>query len=177
MRTNAFQLNVPRSYSRAIDRSRSLNGYILPVVMISMTSMLLLLMGLLTMVGLERDTSRAWSNKHQAKLAAESALAESKLIIAEVATNDYYQIIRSDLPSADDSGSSSSDLTPYYYAVQPSSGSGDAIIYRYHPLFSTNDAPAETAVIEAPDQLLLPTDSTQVLDEKAPLWQSSKSLV
>ena len=74
-------------------------GITLPITLLSISALLLLLIGMLTIIGLERKTARSYSDATRAELAVESGLASAIAIISNISCRDDSLIFRMDDPS------------------------------------------------------------------------------
>ncbi len=74
------------------------HGIALPMTLMSIGALLLLLIGLLTMLGLERKTARSYSDATRAELALESGLANAIAIISDISCRDDTLVFRIDDP-------------------------------------------------------------------------------
>ena len=145
----------PNSLSSFTVRGRLSPGFALPAVIIISTGVLILLVTLMTVVGLERTTSKARVGSYQADLAVESGFEEAKTILASVTASDTYAV--GVIPFAEefddnDDGTISDDEDgnlsvaneergrPYLYAIQGEKDGSD-VSYRMTPLFSTDEGP------------------------------------
>jgi hypothetical protein len=73
-------------------------GFALPMTLIAIAGLTLLLVGLLTVLGLERKTARSYSNSARADLAVESGLAHALGLLTEVAGRDDSIVFRIEDP-------------------------------------------------------------------------------
>lgn len=145
-------------------------AFALPTVLIISTGVLILLLTLVTVVDLERTSSKVRLGSYQADLAVESGLEEAKMILAGVTSSDTYAVAT--VPFAaefDDNGDGSIssvedgelDLEsnergrPYLYAIQGEAG--DDLQFRLTPLFATNEGP-DLQRVTIDGELSLPDD-------------------
>lgn len=75
-------------------------GIALPMTLLSISAMLLLLVGMLTILGLERKTARSYSDATRAELALESGLANALAILSEISCRDDTLVFRIDDPES-----------------------------------------------------------------------------
>jgi hypothetical protein len=75
------------------------SGIALPMVLISISALLLLLIGMLTIVGLESKTARSYSDAKRAELAVDSGLANALSLISEISCHDDSLVFRIDDPA------------------------------------------------------------------------------
>lgn len=73
-------------------------GIALPMVLISISALLLLFIGMLTLVGLEGKTARSYSDATRAELAVDSGLSNALSLIAEISCRDDSLVFRIDDP-------------------------------------------------------------------------------
>ena len=133
-------------------------AFALPAVLIISTGVLILLVTLMTIVELERTTSKARVGSYQADLAVESGFEEAKMILAGVTASDSYGIavipFAEEYDDNDDGTISSAEDgsldeladergRPYLYAIQGEVEGGDAS-FRMTPLFATEQGPGHT---------------------------------
>lgn len=147
------------------------SGFALPAVILISAGLMILLVALMTIVELERTTSKARVGSYQAELAAESALEEAKMILAGATSSDSFAV--GIIPFAeefDDNGDGqiSSDEDDfldieggergrsYLYAIQGDASGGDPS-FRFTPLFATQEG-GETQSIQSDGKMTLPTD-------------------
>ncbi len=164
------------------------SGFALPAVLIIATGVMILLLTLMTVVGLERSSSKARLGSYQADLAVESGLEEAKMILSGVASSDTYVV--ASIPFAvefDDDGdgvisaveddeldvSAGERGRPYLFAIQGGVENGTAS-FRYTPLFASHLAPSSSAVstdgtITVPGGPGVDVASTSNLDSKIAL--------
>lgn len=124
--------------SKLPPHSKTAPGFTLPAILVVVGALLILAVGALLIVGIERNTSRAFSDRERAKLAARAGLEDIKGILAKEAANDDFLILQGLEPKATDA---TKDPMPYLYLAR-GSGGGDSVSYRYVPLFSTATLPA-----------------------------------
>jgi hypothetical protein len=125
-------------------------GFALPAILVVVGALLILAVGALLVVGIERNTSRAFSDRERANLAARAGLEDVKGILAKEAANDDFIILHG--PEIKDS-KAKKDPAPYLYLAR-GSGGGEDVSYRYIPLFSAETQPAEVPAgspIKAPE--------------------------
>jgi hypothetical protein len=114
-------------------------GFTLPAVLVVVGALLILAVSALLIVGIERNTSRAFSDRERAKLAARAGLEDLKGIFAKEATNDDFLILHGPEKKATEA---TKDPAPYLYLARGSGGSED-VSYRYVPLFSSETLPLD----------------------------------
>jgi type II secretory pathway pseudopilin PulG len=125
-------------------------GFTLPAILVVVGALLILAVGALLIVGIERNTSRAFSDRERANLAARAGLEDVKGILAKEAANDDFLILQGQETKA---SGAAKDPAPYLYLAR-GSGGGENVSYRYVPLFSAAtipSAPTAGSPIEAPE--------------------------
>lgn len=131
------------------------HGFALPAVLVIVSALLILVMGMLLIVGTERNTARAFVDHQRANLAARAALEDVKGILTRHAANDTFAIIQSTLKNPLKEGFTPS---PFLFLAEGQKGDSDGFTHRYLPLFSTPSPPPTTARLEAPDlETITPT--------------------
>jgi hypothetical protein len=80
-------------------RPNKKNGFALPMALIAISGMLILLMGLLTILALERKTARSYADAARAELALQSGLADAIATISPVAMRDDSLVFRLEDPA------------------------------------------------------------------------------
>lgn len=125
-------------------------GFTLPAILVVVGALLILAVGVLLVTSIERNTSRAFSDRERANLAARAGLEDVKGIFAKEASNDDFIILQGQEPKA---STATKDPAPYLYLAR-GSGGGDNVGYRYVPLFSAETIPQPLAAgspFKAPD--------------------------
>ena len=129
---------------------RAAAGFTLPAILVVVGALLILAVGVLLVTGIERNTSRAFSDRERAALAARAGLEDVKGIFAKEASNDDFLILQGQEPKT---SATAKDPAPYLYLAR-GSGGGANVSYRYVPLFSAETVPAAPAAggpFQAPD--------------------------
>jgi hypothetical protein len=121
-------------------------GVALPAVLVVVSALLILVVGLLLVVGIERNTARSFSDLERASLAAQAGLEDVKGLLNQNAANDNYLVIQSVLTAPTVVGSV--PCPQLFLATGKSSSRGP--IYTYIPLFSSLALPPESAGLVAP---------------------------
>jgi hypothetical protein len=112
-------------------------GFTLPAILVVVGALLILAVGVLLITGIERNTSRAFSDRERANLAARAGLEDVKGILAKEAANDEFLIIQG---SGATTTGSTKEPAPYLYLAR-GAGGGDNVSHRYVPLFSAKTLP------------------------------------
>jgi type II secretory pathway pseudopilin PulG len=125
-------------------------GFTLPAILVVVGALLILAVGVLLITGIERNTSRAFSDRERANLAARAGLEDIKGIFAKESSNDDFLVIQGQEIKASGAAKVPS---PYLYIAR-GSGGGNQLSYRYIPLFSNATLPPSSnagSTIKAPD--------------------------
>lgn len=126
---------------------RTAAGFTLPAILVVVAALLILAVGILLMVGIERSTARSFVDRERAELAARAGLEEVRGIFNKDAANDDFLIMQSALSSGevnafvqsegvDKPSDQGKDAIPYLYLAR-----GSEKGYRYTPIFSTENLP------------------------------------
>jgi hypothetical protein len=129
-------------------------GFTLPAILIVVGALLVLAVGILSVAGIERGTSRSFMNRQRADLAIRAGLEEVRGILNLEASNDDFLIVENTEKPAPDV---TKQPPPYLYIAR-GSGGGGSLTYRYVPLFSTETPPAAPVAggsLKAPEADLL----------------------
>ena len=121
-------------------------GFTLPAILVVVAALLILAVGILLVVDIERSTSRSFVDREKAELAALAGLEEVKGILQREAANDDFLIIQSHLEVPITAGTQS---PPHLFLARGKTVSGK-LAYRYLPLFSANRTPPETPNLLSP---------------------------
>jgi type II secretory pathway pseudopilin PulG len=135
-----------RNYNSTPGR-RTAAGFTLPAILVVVSALLILAVGILLMVGIERNTARSFVDRERAELAARAGLEDVKGIFNKDAANDDFLIMQSALSPAevtsfiqsedvDKPTDEKKDSIPYLYLAR-----GSEKGYRYTPIFSTENLP------------------------------------
>ncbi|MEI6674546.1 MAG: hypothetical protein WCO57_05155 [Verrucomicrobiota bacterium] len=122
-------------------------GFVLPAVVIIVSALLILAVGALLVVGLERNTSRSHVDHQRADLAARAALEAVTGILTVEAANDTFTLLQSTLKQPVKPGR---ERAPFLFLVQGDKSGGDGFTFRYVPLFSSTGPPADTVRLTPP---------------------------
>ncbi len=121
--------------------SRRTAGFTLPSILVVVGALLILAVGILLVVSIERNTSRAYSDRQRAELAAQAALEDVRGILTLDAANDDFVVLQSALVDPITPGFQSS---PDLFLAR-GKANGTSYSYRYIPLFSTLSSPTPSA--------------------------------
>lgn len=159
-----------------IEVGRIFRGFTLPVVLVAMTGLLVLLLGLVTIVGLERRSSKAHADGFRAELAARSALSEVKVLLSEYTANDEFVVFNAPIElTFDDNGNGEIEaketrVRPYPFIARAEEDGG-SLAFGYEPLFSASGRPDETDLLEVPDGVFLPSDDEDLVSLRGQRWE------
>jgi hypothetical protein len=124
------------------------SGFALVVSLIMVALMVVIAVGVLTSVSLERGTATSYNSRYQADLAVQNGLqAAAKTLAASpngtnsVTAKDTFLVVRAD-SQADANGPGAA----YYYLAQPAPSPSTNITY--YPLFSASTNPSDPSVIQ-----------------------------
>lgn len=135
--------NIPSCPKRAA-------GFTLPSILVVVSALLILAVGLLLVVSIERNTARSFVDRQRATLAARAGLEEVKGILERETSNDDFLVIQSKLPAPLATGY---DPAPHLFIARGKAATNNPS-FRYVPLFSRPTgavAVAETNGLSAPD--------------------------
>lgn len=121
-------------------------GFTLPAILVVVGALLILAVGILLVVGIERSTARSFVDRQRAELAVTAGLENLRGILNLEVSNDDYVVLGSALVSpivAD------RDPAPQLFLARGKATSS-GISYRYVPLFSNNLAAIPENSILAP---------------------------
>ncbi len=128
------------------DRSRSA-GFTLPAILVVVGALLILAIGILLVVGIERNTARSFVDRQRAELATKAGLEDIRGIFTLEAANDDFVVLQSALAAPITTGR---QAAPQLFLARGKAGTGGAFTYRYIPLFSAISSPATTATLAPP---------------------------
>jgi hypothetical protein len=121
-------------------------GFTLPAVLVVAAAMLILAVGLLALISIERKTARSFADSKRAELAARAGLEDFRAVLrAETANNDFL-VIGSPSPNTPPPGLEA----PSHLFIARGEGGGDSVNYRYLPLFSSTTLPPAGSTLESP---------------------------
>ncbi|MES2657345.1 MAG: hypothetical protein V4689_01945 [Verrucomicrobiota bacterium] len=116
---------------RSLSCGKTAAGFTLPSILVVISALLILAVGILLVVGIERSTARSFVDRQRATLAARAGLEDVKGIFKLDAANDDFLVLQSTLPPV--SGSTAAPSSQLFLA-RPNPTEGN---YKYTPLFST----------------------------------------
>jgi len=120
-------------------------GFTLPAVLVVVAALLILAVGVLLLVGIERDTARSFVDRQRAELAARAGLEDLRGLLTAETANDDYIVLQSELRKPITAGA---QTAPHLFIGRGTASTGD-FNFRYIPLFSTASRPGD-AVLQAP---------------------------
>lgn len=112
-------MTLPQSSAEKNDW-RAARGFALPMTILAISGLMLMLIGLLSMLTLERKTARSYSNATRADMALQSGLADAIATIAPIASRDDTLVFRIDDPSTTTGSSTKQKF--YTYGAQYDTG-------------------------------------------------------
>ena len=125
---------------------KSATGFALPAILVVVGALLILAVGILLVVGIERNTAHSFADRERANLAARAGLEDVKGIFNLEATNDDFLVLQSTLAAPITTGSKPA---PQLFLAR-GKALGNGYSYRYMPLFSASKAPAQNSLFAAP---------------------------
>ena len=121
-------------------------GFTLPAVLVVAAAMLILAIGLLALINIERKTARSFADSKRAELAARAGLEDFRAILRTETANDDFLVIGGTPAKVPPPGLEA----PPHLFIARGEGGGDSLKYRYLPLFSTATLPAKGSTLAAP---------------------------
>ncbi|MEX1049168.1 MAG: hypothetical protein WED15_06550 [Akkermansiaceae bacterium] len=118
-------------------------GFTLPAILVVVGALLILAVGVLLVVGIERSTARSFADRQRAELAAAAGLENIRGILSQEAANDDFFVIQNSLTER-----ITPDREP---APQLFLARGKTDGFRYVPLFSSNFPTPDTATLALPE--------------------------
>lgn len=132
-------------------------GFTLPAVLVVTGALLILAIGALMVVGIERSTARSFVDRNRADLAVQAGLEDIRALFDAETSNDDYMVIES--PHKDPMVRSGKTATPApYLFIARGKLSGGSLEYRQVPLFSN--------VVKPNEPLKSDTFVEQLVDDK-----------
>ena len=132
-----------------INRSRSrrlASAFTLPAVMVVSAAMLILAVGLLAIMGIEKKTARSFTDAKRAELAARAGLEDFRAVLRAETANDDYLVIAGTPPNQPTENREANK----HLFIARGSGGDDKVDYRFLPLFSTSTLPDKNTKLQAP---------------------------
>ncbi len=121
-------------------------GFTLPAILVVVGALLILAVGALLVVSIERSTARSFVDRQRAELAAKAGLQDVSGIFNAEAANDDYVILQSTLATPINKDLQSS---PQLFLARGTTTAGQ-VTYRYMPLFSTTSLPKDNSALALP---------------------------
>ncbi|MCW1916732.1 hypothetical protein OJ996_24305 [Luteolibacter sp. GHJ8] len=143
-------------------------GFTLPAVMIVSAAMLILAVGLIAIISIEKKTARSFADAKRAELAARAGLEDFRAILRKETANDDFLIIGRPSPNLVEN--SKLDAPSQLYVAR-GDGGGTNVTYRYTPLFSANEMPTQSGTLVAPEIPEVDDDDTDHATFKTLPWQ------
>jgi hypothetical protein len=132
------------------------NGFTLPVVLVIASALLVLAIGLLLHVSIERKTARSYLDHQRAEFTSRAGLMEVVSLLRTETANDDFLVIKSALKDSNEIGKTPA---PALFLVRGKAVPG-GLSFRYLPLFSAASAPVDTPRLSVPPvEPLVPRDN------------------
>jgi len=141
--------------SNSIPTRRLAAGFTLPAVLVVMGALLILAIGALMVVGIERSTARSFVDRNRADLAIQAGLVDIRELFNAETSNDDFLVVESPRKDPTLSADTLPQPAPYLFIAR-GEVSGGNLNYRQVPLFSN--------IVKAP--LRSPTLQEQAVDDK-----------
>jgi hypothetical protein len=122
-------------------------GFTLPAVMIVAAAMLILAVGLIAIISIEKKTARSFADAKRAELAARAGLEDFRAILRKETANDDFLVIGRPSPNVPTDTKLDAPLQLF---LARGEGGGTSVRYNYTPLFSANEMPAAGSTLLAP---------------------------
>ena len=121
-----------QNHKSLLDR-KAAAGFTLPVILVVVSALLILAVGVLLLIGIERNTARSFVDRQRAELAAKSGLEDVRGIFTQEAANDDFLVIQSTLAAPIVPGK---EPAPGLFLAR-GEAKGSTLSFNYTPLFST----------------------------------------
>ena len=163
----AVQSVVNRSATRTFATPNFTNprrcpAFILPALLCIVSALLILAVGLLLDVGLERRTARSYVDYQRAELAANAGLQQVEASLKHATCNDTFLVLQATLNPPNRSGR---QAAPYGFLAQGTPTPSNAYSFSYLPLFSASRQPADSFRLSPPAvDALISTESDEFLE-------------
>ncbi len=118
-------------------------GFTLAAVLVVMAAILLLAVGALALVGIERKTARSYVDARRAEWMAESGMEDFRVRLKELTANDHYLVFS----KADEEVDPLREPADYLFLAR-GSGGGDGLTFEVTPLFSAEFGTEEVGDLE-----------------------------
>jgi hypothetical protein len=129
-------------------RPHNTAGFFLPALLIIVSALLMLAVGLLLRVGIERHTARSYAELQRAELAARAGLENVKAILNLKTSNDNFIILKATLKQPITTGR---EPAPFLFLAHAQASADASFVFNYVPLFSTTTAPAGSTTLTPPE--------------------------
>lgn len=138
-------------------------GFTLPAVLVVVGALLILAVGALLVVGIERDTARSFVDRERAELAARAGLEDIRGILTAETANDDFVVLQSTLAAPITPGG---DPAPHLFIGRGTKNVTDEKVfkYRYIPLFSATTRPTDASFAAPEIEPLLGTTPNQHIE-------------
>lgn len=123
------------TFKSHLPRARAAAGFTLPAVLIITGALLILAVGSLMVVGIERSTARSFVDRNRADLAVQAGLEDIRELFNAETSNDDFLIIESPRQDPIPQNPNAPLPAPYLFIAR-GEASGGNVNYRQVPLFS-----------------------------------------
>ncbi len=148
-------------YNSHLPRARAAAGFALPAVLIITGALLILAVGSLMVVGIERSTARSFVDRNRADLAVQAGLEDIRALFNAETSNDDFLVMEALRPDPTDPNAD--PVAPYLFIAR-GERAGNGVKYRHVPLFSnkinsaTNKIESSTLIEQAVDAKFIGPD-------------------
>jgi type II secretory pathway pseudopilin PulG len=143
-------------------RSNKHRGFTLPAVLVIIGALLILAVGVLLVVTIERDTARSFVDRQRAELAARAGLEELRGILTAEVANDDFVVLQSTLATPI---TPAADPAPHLFIGRGKQTVTNGVFdFRYIPLFSTTTRPADAPFAVPAIESLVSADPNARMD-------------
>lgn len=123
------------NYNSHSFRSRTAAGFTLPAVLVITGALLILAVGALMVVGIERSTARSFVDRNRADLAVQAGLEDIRQLFNSETSNDDFLVIESPREDLVPASTTAPPPVPYLFIAR-GEAAGGGVEYRQVPLFS-----------------------------------------
>jgi len=141
-------------------------AFILPAVLFVISALLILAVGLLLNIGLERHSARSYLDYQRAELAATAGLEHIKASLKHATSNDTFLVLEANRRP---SKPTDRQPAPRLFIAQGQSAPNNTFTFSYLPLFSATRQPADTVWLSAPDAAELTPEASDAHLDISPL--------
>lgn len=115
-------------------------GFTLPAILVVVGALLILAVGILIVVGIERSTARSFVDRQRAELAARTALEDIRSVFTTQALKDDYLVIQSEMKeniNPTEVGQTEREKAPFLFLTR-AEATNSGLNYTHVPLFSSS---------------------------------------